>query len=92
MSELLLIICGKKETEMSVYPSLDLFGLREQVIVLEDEGGYLGSFIPWDILEDAFGPNLWELFSKWMRGQTVIAGGPFPWDVERFLQGRPMID
>lgn len=77
---------------MSDYPGLDFFDLGNQVIVLEDAGGYLGAFIPWDILEDAFGPILWEKFSSWMRGQTVIAGGPFPWDVERFLQGLPIID
>ncbi len=77
---------------MSDYPGLDLMGLGEQVVVLEDEGGYLGAFVPWDILEDAFGPILWELFSKWMRGQTVIAGGPYPWDVERFLEGLRIFD
>ncbi len=78
-----------KEFGMSDYPGLDLWGLGDQIIVNAAEQS---AFIPWDILEDAFGPDLWEKFSHWMRGQTVIAGGPFPWDVERFLQGRPIID
>lgn len=77
---------------MSDYPGLDLFDLSDQIIILKDDEGYLGSFISWTVLEDAFGPILWEKFSHWMRGQTVIAGGPFPGDVERFLQGLPIID
>ncbi len=72
---------------MSDYPGLDLFGLSEQIIVSE-----LTAFIPREVIEDAFGPLLWEKFSLWMSGQTTAAGGPFPWDVERFLQGRPIID
>ncbi len=73
---------------MNNYPGLDLFGLGEQIIAGKD----FGVFIPWDILEDAFGPLLWEQFSHWMRGQTSVPGGVFPWDVERFLQGLPIID
>lgn len=72
---------------MSDYPSLDLWGLGEQIIVGEEI-----AYLPWDILKDAFGPSLWELFSQWMRGQTTIPEGAYPWDVERFLQGLPIID
>ncbi|KKL20634.1 hypothetical protein LCGC14_2453480 [marine sediment metagenome] len=74
---------------MSDYPGLDLMGLGDQIVVNAAEGT---AFIPWDILEDAFGPLLWKQFSHWMRGQTSIPGGAFPWDVERYLQGLPIID
>ncbi len=74
---------------MSDYPGLDLWGLTEQIIVNAAEQS---AFIPFDILEDAFGPLLWEKFVYWMRGQTVVPGGVYPWDVERYLQGLPIID
>jgi hypothetical protein len=74
---------------MSDYPGLDLWNLTQEIMVNAAEQT---AYIPWEILEDAFGLALWEKFGLWMSGQTSIAGGPFPWDVERFLQGLPIID
>lgn len=31
-------------------------------------------------------------FKRWMRGQTTVAGGVYPWDLERFLKGLPAND
>ncbi len=73
---------------MSVYPGLDFWNLSLQVCITAEGTRYL----PWDILEDAFGPLLWERFCTWMTGQTSILEGAYPWDVERFFQGLPIID
>jgi len=43
--------------------------------------------IPWEILERELGPEKWEEFSIWIGGQTVVAKGPYSWDIERFLRG-----
>ncbi len=73
---------------MSDYPGLDFWDLTQQIVSPAEGPEYL----PWDILEDAFGPLLWEKFSYWMRGQTVVPEGAYPWDVERFCLGLPIID
>ncbi len=84
-----MVQCEKEDIEMSEYPGLDLWGLEGQIIVNAAEQT---AYIPGEVIEDAFGPLLWERFADWMRGQTSISGGPFPWDVERYLQGLPIID
>jgi predicted ATP-dependent protease len=38
------------------------------------------------------GNKEYNKFMKWMNGQTVMAGGVFPCDLERFLKGLPCID
>ncbi len=72
---------------MNDYPGLDLWDLTEHIMSTGEI-----SYLPWDVLEFSFGQVLWEKFSHWMRGQTCVAEGAYPWDVERFLQGRPIID
>ncbi len=48
--------------------------------------------IPWDQIVTLMGKREFKSFEKWMNGQTVIAGGVFPWDLERYLEGKPIID
>ena len=72
---------------MSDYPSLDLWNLTQEIMSTGEI-----AYIPLEIIEDAFGSLIWEQFTQWMRGQTTIAEGVYPWDIERFLQGLPIID
>ncbi len=72
---------------MSDYPGLDLWGLTDRIYTTGEI-----AYIPLEIIENAFGPLIWEQFTQWMRGQTMIAEGVYPWDIERFLQGLPIID
>lgn len=37
-------------------------------------------------------PNKVDEFCKWMNGQTCMVEGYYVDDVERFLEGRPIID
>lgn len=48
--------------------------------------------IPWEQIEFALGKRRYKQFLKWMDGQTCIAGGVYPWDLERYLRGLPVID
>jgi hypothetical protein len=53
---------------------------------------YEVSFVAWDQIEELMSEEEHERFSEWMRGQTSIAEGCYPHDLERFLEGRPIID
>jgi hypothetical protein len=33
------------------------------------------------------GKREYKKFMKWMCGQTVMEGGVYPWDLDRFLKG-----
>lgn len=56
--------------------------------------------IPWEQIKEVFryklgkreGNKLYTKFNKWMNGQTVMAGGVFESDLDRFLKGLPVID
>lgn len=34
----------------------------------------------------------YDLFTRWMEGQTCCMGGVYKWDLERFINGRRVID
>ncbi len=72
---------------MSVYPGLDLWNLGQHIVSTEET-----AYIPWEVIEDVFGPLLWEQFRYWMRGQTSVAEGAYPYDIDRFLRGIPILD
>lgn len=48
--------------------------------------------IPWKQIEEVMGKREYKRFNKWMIGQTVIEGGVYSWDLERFLNNQPIID
>lgn len=48
--------------------------------------------IPWKQIEEAMGKRKYKKFLRWMSGQTVIEGGVYSWDLERFLNNQPIID
>lgn len=50
------------------------------------------SYISWENLEEVMGKELYAEFGEWMRGQTSLIYGAYPWDVERFIKGKPIID
>jgi len=56
-----------------------------------------GVCVVWEAIEDTMLPELWEQFSVWINGQTcgVLPDGSivvYGADLERFLDGRPVID
>lgn len=46
------------------------------------------SYIAWDQIEELMDEEERERFGKWMSGQTSIAQGCYPHDLERFLEGK----
>ena len=53
--------------------------------------------VPWNQVEALLDqPGELERFKKWLNGQTLLDAnggtGVFPWDLERFLAGLPIID
>jgi len=48
--------------------------------------------IPWCQIERILGKREYKKFLKFMTGQTVIEGGVYPNDLDRFLKGLPCID
>jgi hypothetical protein len=56
--------------------------------------------VPWDQVRDVFvytygkreGMKQYRAFEEWMFGQTYAYNGVYPWDLERFLRGLPVID
>ena len=49
-------------------------------------------YISWRNLEEVMGLTLYREFEHWLSGQTTLPNGAYPWDVERFLLGLPVID
>ena len=48
--------------------------------------------IPWVQIAYVLGKRRYKRFEKWMHGQTVMEGGVYPGDLERFLRDLPIID
>jgi hypothetical protein len=48
--------------------------------------------VPWQHIENTMGKRMFKKFEKYMNGQTVTEGGVYPHDLERFLQGLPVLD
>ncbi len=48
--------------------------------------------IPWKQIEVKMGKRMYKKFCKFMDGQTVMEGGVFETDLNRFLKGLPCID
>ena len=48
--------------------------------------------VTWSELEMKMGKKGFRNFQRWMCGQTCTANGVYPWDLERYLQGKPVID
>lgn len=53
---------------------------------------YEVSYVGWDMIKELMPEEEHARFSTWMRGQTSIAEGCYPHDLERFLAGKPIID
>jgi len=49
-------------------------------------------YVSFNSLDEIMSRSERTRFSEWMRGQTAILDGVFPWDLERFLAGRSIID
>lgn len=56
---------------------------KKKKLTIED----FTAVIPWQQIEIAFGKREYNRFCKWMRGQTCMLGGVFPWDLKRYLEG-----
>ena len=50
------------------------------------------NYVKWTDCERIMGPRMYKKFSEWMGGQTCVKNGVYPWDLERFLKGLPVID
>ena len=50
------------------------------------------TYVTWAELERVLGKRKYKEFSKWMYGQTCVEHGVYPWDLERFLEKRPVVD
>ena len=48
--------------------------------------------IPFEQIEEVLGKKECNKFIHWMRGQTMTEGGVYPWDLERYLNNKPIID
>jgi hypothetical protein len=48
--------------------------------------------VKWTMLKELMSEEEHRRFKHWMLGQTSIAEGCYPHDLERFLEGRPIID
>ena len=75
-------------------PKLHERGFRITVLMglNELDEFYEVSFVAWGMIEELMDEEEHERFIEWMQGQTSIAEGCFPHDLERFLEGRPIID
>ena len=84
--DLLMLLYGGEEIppDPEPYREITLIGLNLHIGTTEQGTTYL----PWDIVEETFGQERWENFREWISGQTVVAEGVYPEDVERFLRGR----
>ncbi len=47
--------------------------------------------VTWKELEKQLGSR-YKDFLKWMAGQTATPKGVFKWDLERYLERKPIID
>jgi len=55
----------------------------------------LNDFTPvvaWEEIEQKMGKREYKRFLKWLKGQTVSYGGCYIWDLERYLNNKPIID
>lgn len=48
--------------------------------------------IPMNQIEQVLGKRRFTKFGKWMAGQTMMDGGVYIDDLDRFLKGLPVID
>lgn len=53
---------------------------------------YVVSYVPWSNVLEVLGKRRYKKFCTWMNGQTSLMEGVYPWDLERFLKGLPVID
>lgn len=53
---------------------------------------HVTTYVPWAEIESVLGKRRYNKFKKWIDGQTCVAEGVFPWDLERFLKDLPVID
>ena len=57
----------------------------------DDDGNPTIQYISWDELKEKLGER-YDEFGEWMYGQTCLLDGAYPWDVQRFIHGLPIID
>jgi len=50
------------------------------------------AIIEWEHIEHRMPKRMYKRFCKWMNGQTSSPNGVYIWDLERFLDGKPVID
>ena len=75
-------------------PIIKIEDFKIDKVTWKYENGGQGSisYISWRNLEEVMGLALYNEFEKWLRGQTTLPQGAYPWDVERFLNGLPVVD
>jgi hypothetical protein len=83
----ILDLADEAEDSLDPYREMKRTGLYQHLYTTEHDI----PVILWDTLEEELGDD-WERFSQWIGGQTVVAEGPYIWDIERFLRGLPIID
>jgi hypothetical protein len=63
--------------------------LKDFLISREEGEGYKVPFVPWENIREVLEADqegAYGVFEEWMRGQTCLLGGPYPWDLELFLK------
>lgn len=70
--------------------------MKKDILSIDD----FSVVIPWEQIREVFRYKLgkragnvkYRQFCRWMNGQTVVEGGVFPEDLDRFLRNLPVID
>jgi hypothetical protein len=57
--------------------------MKKQKLTIRD----FTPLIPWCQCEQKMTKKQYNDFCYWMNGQTVMEGGVYPWDLQRFLEG-----
>lgn len=50
------------------------------------------SYVTWEELDKKMPKEMRADFQEWMAHQTCVPEGVYPWDLDRFLKGSPIID
>ena len=80
-----IVIAG--DTDDTLNTPLEITNMKKRLTMND-----FVTIVPWENIEFTMGKRDYKKFSKWMNGQTCSYNGVYPYDLERFLKGLPVID